>query len=489
LKLRLKSLENILKLIPHELVQGDYKTMIKGVAIDTRQLDPGQLFIAIRGVTQDGHQYIGQAIEKGVEAIVCSDLPGKLPPGIAVVKVEDTRKIAGVIAANFYDHPSRSIKLVGVTGTNGKTSIVQLSHRLFTALGYRTGMLSTIENKIADRTLRADLTTPDAVSLQKMLAEMLESGCTHAFMEVSSHALDQFRVQACRFSVAVFTNLTHDHLDYHGTFDQYLKAKKVFFDNLDREAHALVNIDDRHGLVMVQNCQASVRTYALRKAASFKGKVIDNTSEGLQLLIDGTELHCQLVGAFNASNLLAVYAIACMLDQEKLAVLRAISNLQSPAGRMEVVRDPERSITAFVDYAHTPDALKNVLETILEIRRPGQEVITVVGCGGNRDALKRPVMARLAVQYSDRVILTSDNPRFEDPEQIIREMEAGIPAGKKQQVLSITNRKEAIRTAAVMCKDGGIILVAGKGHENYQEIQGERKPFDDREVLRECFAK
>lgn len=468
-------------------MQGDYSPMIRGIAIDSREINSNYLFIAIKGVAQDGHQFIEKAIEFGATVIVGTELPKELPVNISLVKVADTRTLAGEIAANFYDHPSRKLSLVGVTGTNGKTSIVQLSHKLFSSLGHKTGMLSTIENKIENRILPSTLTTPDAVSLQRMLAEMVTARCGYAFMEVSSHALDQGRVQGCHFSVAVFTNITHDHLDYHGTFDQYIKTKKRFFDSLGSEAHALINIDDNRGRVMVQNTHATVHTYALQKAAHFKGKVIANTSEGLQLQVDGTELHSQLVGAFNASNLLAVYAIARLLEQEKLAVLQTVSGLPAPAGRMEVIRDSNRGITAFVDYAHTPDALKNVLETIQEIKRKGQEVITVVGCGGNRDALKRPVMAALAVQYSDKVILTSDNPRFEDPEQIIREMEEGIPPAKKHEVLSITNRKEAIKVASAMVKNGGIILVAGKGHENYQDIQGEKKPFDDRQILQDCF--
>ncbi|MBK8504258.1 MAG: UDP-N-acetylmuramoyl-L-alanyl-D-glutamate--2,6-diaminopimelate ligase [Saprospiraceae bacterium] len=484
----MKNLSQILDQIDHQLVTGDYLRLISGVEIDSRLIKEQGLFIAIEGTVSDGHEFIGSALANGATAIICNRLPGELVDGITYIMVENTRMVVGFLAANFYDHPSKKLKLVGVTGTNGKTSFVQLAQRLFSLLGHKSGMLSTIENKIDRQVLSASLTTPDAISLQKILAEMVRSECTHVFMEVSSHALDQGRVSGCHFQAAVFTNLTHDHLDYHGTFDHYIKSKKLFFDRLENDAHALINIDDRHGQVMVQNTQAKVHTYALRKAASFKGKIIDNSAHGLHLQIDGTEMHSALVGAFNASNLLAVYAVARILGQDKLDVLQNLSGLAAPAGRMEVVRDQSRQVTAFVDYAHTPDALKNVLETIVEIKQRGQQVVTVVGCGGNRDALKRPVMAKLAVQYSDRVILTSDNPRFEDPEQIIKDMENGIPSGEMYKVLSITNRREAIKVAIAIIDEGGIILVAGKGHENYQDIQGIKKPFDDREVLKECFT-
>ncbi|MCL4113155.1 UNVERIFIED_CONTAM: hypothetical protein GTU68_065791 [Idotea baltica] len=415
------------------------------------------------------------------------DRPIELHPKLTYILVGDTHEVAGQLAANFYDHPSRKLKLVGVTGTNGKTSIVQLSHRLFSALDIKTGMLSTIENKIGNVVLPSSLTTPDAITLQRLLAKMVEEHCQCAFMEVSSHALDQGRVLGVTFSVAVFSNITHDHLDYHGTFDHYIKAKKQLFDSLGKESQALINIDDRRAMVMTQNTKAFVSTYALQKAANFKGRVLDNSSSGLHMFIDGVEVFCHLVGAFNASNLMAVYGIARLIGLEQGEVLKYLSNLRPPSGRMEVVYDKTRDITAFVDYAHTPDALQNVLETISEIKRKGQQVITVVGCGGNRDATKRPMMTEIAARYSDQVILTSDNPRFEDPYEIIKEMQVGIPAHKKHDILSIVNRREAIRIASSMIHQGGIILVAGKGHEDYQEIEGKKHPFDDKLVLRECF--
>lgn len=456
--------------------------------IDSRQLVKNGLFIAIKGTGTDGHEYINQAIDKGAIAVVLQNIPGQLVENITYIQVDDSRYSAGLIASAFYDHPSQKLDLIGVTGTNGKTSLVQMSHRLFNDLGHRVGMLSTIENKIGDSVLPATLTTPDAVSLHRMLARMVAEKCTYAFMEVSSHALDQQRTSGCQFKIGIFTNITHDHLDYHGTFDNYLNAKKSFFDHLGKESVALINIDDRHGSVMVQNTHAEVQTYALRKAATYKGKILDNSAEGLHLQVDGTEIHSQLVGAFNASNLLAVYAIARITGHEKMDVLQKLSTISAPPGRMEVIKNPAKNITGFVDYAHTPDALKNVLETINEIKRGKQNVITVIGCGGNRDALKRPVMARIAVQYSDRVILTSDNPRFEDPEAIIREMEAGIPQDLRNKVLSITSRKEAIKVASALAPEDAIILIAGKGHETYQEVKGVRTPFDDRAVLQDCFT-
>jgi len=483
----LKKITQIFDQVKHELIQGSYETLISSIEIDSRRLQKESLFIAIKGVLQDGHKYIDNAIVSGATCIVCTDLPEELHPKLTYIRVGDTHEVAGQLAANFYDHPSTKLRLVGVTGTNGKTSIVQLSHRLFSALGIKTGMLSTIENRIGDVVLPASLTTPDPITLQRLLAEMVDQDCEFAFMEVSSHALDQGRVRGVLFSVAVFTNITHDHLDYHGTFDQYIKAKKVLFDSLAKESYALVNIDDRRGSVMTQNTKAVIQTYALQKAANYKGRVLDNSATGLHMLIDGVELFCHLVGAFNASNLLAVYGIARLLGREQSEVLQYLSSLRPPAGRMEMVYDKERDITAFVDYAHTPDALKNVLETISEIKRKGQQVITVVGCGGNRDATKRPMMTEIAARFSDQVILTSDNPRFEDPYEIIKEMQVGIPENKKHDILSIVNRREAIRVASSMIHHGGIILVAGKGHEDYQEIDGVKHPFDDRLVLKESF--
>lgn len=474
--------------IDHRLVQGDRDQPVSSVEIDSRLIGANGLFIAIKGTASDGHDFIGKAIGQGARTIVFQVPPTVLQTGITYIQVENSREAAGRIAAEFFNHPSRKLALIGVTGTNGKTSLVQMSHRLFMSLGYKAGMLSTIENKIGQEVLPAALTTPDAISLQKMLAQMVVEECQYAFMEVSSHALDQHRVAGCEFKVAVFTNITHDHLDYHGTFDLYIKAKKLLFDHLSPDSAALINLDDRHATVMVQNCAANILTYALRKAADYKGKILENSADGLHLVLDGTEIHSQLVGSFNASNLLAVYAIARIMGQEKMDVLQHLSKVAAPAGRMEAIKNPSGSQVAFVDYAHTPDALENVLQTIHEIKKSGQRVITVVGCGGNRDALKRPVMAKIASQFSDQVILTSDNPRFEDPEQIIREMEAGIPQDRRQKALSITNRREAIKTAIALAGEGAIILVAGKGHETYQEIRGVKNPFDDRKILMEYFS-
>ncbi|MCB0670266.1 MAG: UDP-N-acetylmuramoyl-L-alanyl-D-glutamate--2,6-diaminopimelate ligase [Saprospiraceae bacterium] len=484
----MKSLAQILVNLNYQLIKGDLSQLVSTVEIDSRLMKDKGVFIAIKGLAADGHDYIEKAIGLGATAIIFEVRPEVLQDHVTYVQVENSRAVTGLIASRFFDQPSEKLALIGVTGTNGKTSVVQMSHRLFSRLGYKSGMLSTIENKIGDEILPASLTTPDAVSLQKMLAKMVAEKCEYAFMEVSSHALDQFRVNGCHFKIAVFTNITHDHLDYHGSFSQYIKAKKLFFDGLAPDSFALINLDDRNAEVMVQNCAATVVSYALKKASAYKGKILDNTSQGLHLVIDGVEVHSQIVGSFNASNLLAVYAIARIAGQEKIDVLTNISSLSSPPGRMEAIKNPKRNVVAFVDYAHTPDALQNVLQTINEIKNNDQEVITVIGCGGNRDALKRPVMAKIASQFSDRVILTSDNPRFEDPDQIIREMEAGIPDEGRKSTLSITNRREAIKVACALAAEGAIILVAGKGHENYQEIKGVRNAFDDREILREYFV-
>ncbi len=484
----MKTVSQLLDQISHRLVQGDYSQMVSGVELDSRKVQNQCLFIAVRGKEADGHSFIRQAIKEGAIAIICEDPSVVSDPNVTIVEVKNSREVVGVLASNFFDHPSRKLKLIGVTGTNGKTSVVQLSHHLFMSLGAHSGMLSTIENKIGFDKLDASLTTPDAVSLQRLLAQMVASDCRYAFMEVSSHALDQHRTAGCKFDVAVFTNISHDHLDYHGSFNKYIAAKKSFFDRLESDAVALINIDDRRGEVMVQNSKAKVNHFALKKAATFKGKILDNSVDGLHLLIDDVELHAQLFGAFNASNLLATYAIARVMGHEKIDVLKQLSTLKPPRGRMEVVKDDRRRIVAFVDYAHTPDALENVLRTLNEIKRRNQQIITVVGCGGNRDHIKRPMMAEIAVRYSHQVILTSDNPRNEDPGEIIRQMETGVPKEQKSKVLSITDRRVAIRVASALSQEEGIVLVAGKGHETYQEVMGEYKPFDDREVLKSIFS-
>lgn len=482
----MKTIEEVLEGIVFEEVQPSAFTSVVGVAIDSRQVQNQYIFIAVRGEETDGHLYINSAIEAGATLIISEEMPKKLAQKVGFIKVAGTRQIAGKIAASFYGHPSTKLKLVGITGTNGKTSVAQLCHHLFMQLGYKCGLLSTIENKINSEVLPSHLTTPDPVSLQELLHQMVADGCTHAFMEVSSHALVQSRVSACRFAGGVFTNITHDHLDYHGTFAAYIQAKKTLFDHLDEDAFALTNIDDRNGEIMVQNCAGLVKSYALKKAADYKGKILDNAASGLHMLINQVEVYTRLVGAFNASNLLAIVGIADLLGEDRYEVLRAITLMSAPAGRMDMVRSHD--FTAFVDYAHTPDALENVLQTLVEIRRKGQKIITVVGCGGDRDKAKRPKMAKIATKYSDRVILTSDNPRSEDPNEIIREMEAGLERSDLMRVISITDRREAIKAAVMLGVADGIVLVAGKGHEKYQEIKGKKNPFDDKKILEELIG-
>ena len=479
-----KRLQDILTGIEHEVIQGSTDCTIHDVAIDSRQVVPGAIFIAIEGHTVDGHQFINAAISAGAVAIAISKNI-ELPPDINIIKLAQSRGGASLVANNFFDHPSSKLNLVGVTGTNGKTSITYLLHQLFSGLGYKCGLLSTIETRIGNRSLPSRLTTPDPVSFHRRLAEMVEAGCDYVFMEVSSHALDQARVLGARFKLAIFSNITHDHLDYHGTFQEYIRVKKMLFDGLEPEDFALVNADDKHSTVMLQNCHAHQFAYALQRAADFKGRVLASETSGLQLLIDGSEVFSRLIGFFNAQNLMAVYGASMILGQEKFEVLRTISELQPPPGRFEVLENRARNIVALVDYAHTPDALQKVLEAIQEIKQGSEVVITVVGCGGNRDAAKRPKMAKIACHYSDRVILTSDNPRDEDPDQIIADMREGLDDDQLQKVLSITNRREAIKTACMLATKLSVILVAGKGHETYQEIRGKRLPFDDREVVRQ----
>lgn len=467
-------------------ILGDSARMVKGIAFDSRKVLPGFLFVAQRGSHADGHQYIPVAIEKGAAVIVCEEWPGIIQEHILYVKVQDAGAALGHIAAAWYGFPSEKIKVTGVTGTNGKTSIATLSYRLFKQLGYKAGLISTISTIVGEKEETATHTTPDALRLQSLLAEMVNEGCEYCFMEVSSHAVVQQRIAGVRFTGGIFTNLTHDHLDYHGTFAEYLKAKKAFFDELTPEAFAITNIDDKNGRVMIQNCKARSLTYSTRTLADFHCKVIESHFDGMLLNIDGKEVWTRFVGKFNASNLLAVYASALSLGQASEEVLTGISELTPVAGRFDAIRSAD-GILAIVDYAHTPDALKNVLSAIDEIRSGNEQVITVVGAGGDRDRTKRPEMAREAVSGSNMVILTSDNPRTEDPEAIIRDMEAGIQnAGKK--VISITSRREAIKTAIFMAKPGDIILIAGKGHENYQEVNGVKHHFDDKEVVREFFG-
>lgn len=444
------------------------------------------MFIAIEGLQSDGHQFIESAVEKGANVVVCERYPENTSEAVCYLLVENAAEALGVFSANFYGNPSQKLKLVGVTGTNGKTTVATLLFRLFRELGYDAGLISTVENKVNDEIIPAQFTTPDALQLNELLVEMVEKGCAYCFMEVSSHALQQERVAGVNFVGALFTNITHDHLDYHKTFDNYIKAKKKLFDNLTDKAFALVNKDDRRGMVMVQNCSAKIRTFSLRSMADFKAKMLDNSFEGLLLEIDNKEIWFRLIGDFNASNLLAVYATAIMLGEEAEKTLTNLSAIEPAKGRFDQIISEK--IRAIVDYCHTPDSLENVLKTIVSLRKKNEQIITVVGCGGDRDKDKRPKMANIAARLSEKVVLTSDNPRTEDPGQIIRDMEAGLNAAQKSQVLSITDRKEAIKTACMLAGKGDIVLVAGKGHENYQEINGVRHHFDDREILEEIFS-
>ncbi|MCF3111623.1 UDP-N-acetylmuramoyl-L-alanyl-D-glutamate--2,6-diaminopimelate ligase [Niabella sp. CC-SYL272] len=467
-------------------VQGNTAIDISAVAIDSRNVKPGAVFVAVKGGI-DGHQFIDNAIQNGAIAIVCESLPQNIAEHITYVQVANTGAAAGILAHNFYGQPSGRVKLVGVTGTNGKTTIATLLYQLFSSLGFTCGLISTVQNRIGDEALEATHTTPDAVRLNALLAQMADQGCTYAFMEVSSHAIHQHRIEGLQFAGGIFSNITHDHLDYHKTFDEYIRVKKAFFDHLPKEAFALTNVDDKRGMVMVQNTRAAVKTYSLKTTSDFKGKILDNHIMGLHMMIDEQEVHFRLIGEFNAYNLLAVYGAAICLGEEKVPVLQALSVLNGAAGRFEYLVSAHENVIGIVDYAHTPDALLNVLATIKKLRKGFEQVITVVGCGGNRDKTKRPVMAEVACEYSDKIIFTSDNPRNEDPQEIIKEMEAGVPAGARRKCLSITDRREAIKTAISLANPSDIVLVAGKGHETYQEVKGVRNHFDDREVLKEIF--
>lgn len=482
----MKQLDSILSNVHIQETIGAVSRPIQNIHFDSRKVGAGDMFVAVRGTQTDGHRYIEQAIRQGVSVIIAEELPEQLTSGVTFLKVPDSAEALGWLASNFYGNPSQQLKLVGVTGTNGKTTTATLLYELFTKLGYKVGLLSTIENKIGKAIVPASHTTPDAVGLNALLAEMVETGCSYAFMEASSHAIDQRRIVGLTFAGAVFTNITHDHLDYHKTFKAYIEAKKRLFDELPKGSFALVNKDDKRGSVMLQNTQAKKYYYSLHHLADFKAKIIENSLLGLQLDINGQEFHGRLIGEFNAYNLLAVYAVATLLEQDKLEVLTALSQLQAAEGRFDYIIHPQKEITGIVDYAHTPDALEKVLSTIDNLKKDKQtQLITVVGCGGDRDKAKRPVMAKVACSYSNQVILTSDNPRSEEPEAILADMQEGVPLEAQRKVLSIANRREAIRTACRLAQRGDIILVAGKGHEKYQEIKGVRYPFDDKEVLRE----
>lgn len=479
-------LKELLHAIPVKELRGQLDVEVASLCFDSRKVEPGSLFIAIYGTQMDGHQFLPKAIELGASVLVVQELPAVFKENVTYVLVDDTSYALGILAANFYENPSKELKLVGVTGTNGKTTVATLLFNLFDNLGYHVGLLSTVENKIGDRIIPATHTTPDPIALNSLLRDMVSDGCDYCFMEVSSHAVAQQRIAGLRFAGGIFTNITHDHLDFHGTFDQYIKAKKKFFDDLDRYAFALTNIDDKNGAVMLQNTFAHKKTYGMQNMAEFKAKIIESHFDGMLLQIDGHEVWVKLVGSFNAYNLLAVYGAAILLEQETLKILTALSEIQGAAGRFEPIQS-SNGVVGIVDYAHTPDAVKNVLETIRDLRKPTQQIITVLGCGGDRDKTKRPEMAEVAAKLSDKVIITSDNPRTEDPYQIIKDMEAGIPAGKKKNVFTIADRREAIKAACHLAQEGDIILVAGKGHETYQEIKGIKHHFDDKEVLIEVF--
>lgn len=479
-------LKELLKHIQTYEIIGEDNLEITGISIDSRVVRQGHLFVAVKGTQTDGHNYIAAAIEKGAIAIACETLPADLSGNITYVSVRDTEDAVGKVATAFYGDPTSKLELIGVTGTNGKTTIATLLYKMFRAFGYKVGLISTVCNYIDDEAVPTDHTTPDPITLNRLLGQMADSGCKYAFMEVSSHSIAQKRISGLKFAGGIFTNLTRDHLDYHKTVENYLKAKKKFFDDMPKGAFCLTNADDKNGLVMTQNTKAKVYTYSLRGLSDFKGKVLEDGFEGMLLDINNIEVNVQFIGRFNASNLLAVYGTACLLGKPSDEVLRVLSMLRPVAGRFDAMRS-KRGYTAIVDYAHTPDALVNVLNAIHEVLGGRGKVITVVGAGGNRDKGKRPIMAQESVNGSDRVAITSDNPRFEKPQDIIDDMLAGLDSEQRSKVLSIVDRREAIRTACMLAQRGDVILVAGKGHENYQEVEGVKHHFDDKEVLQEIF--
>ena len=477
----------LLKDVRTNVMEGAADVEVMGVEIDSRQVKEGFLFVAIRGTQADGHQYIDKAVAQGAKAILCEVMPDVRQAGVCYVQVDSTEDVVGAVATAFYGYPSNHLKLVGVTGTNGKTTIATLLYNMFRKMGHKCGLLSTVCNYIDGEAIPADHTTPGPIELNRLLARMVEAGCEYAFMECSSHAIAQKRIGGLTFAGGLFTNLTRDHLDYHKTFENYRDAKKAFFDLLPKKAFAITNADDKNGMVMVQNTKAMVKTYSTRTMADFKGRIIECHFEGMYLDINGKEVGVQFIGKFNVSNLLAVYGAAVMLGKDPEQVLLVLSTLKSVSGRLEPIQSPD-GYTAIVDYAHTPDALENVLRAIHEVLNGKGKVITVCGAGGNRDKGKRPLMAQEAVKQSDRVVITSDNPRFEEPQDIINDMLAGLNAQQMKKVISIVDRREAIRTACMMAEKGDVILIAGKGHEDYQDVKGVKHHFDDKEVVRECFA-
>ena len=480
-------LQQILYKVKIISVTGTSVIEINDLQTDSREVKPGNCFIAIKGTITDGHSFIDNAITNGASAIICQFLPSIINSNIQYLVVENSATAAGVMAHNFYGQLSEKIKLIGVTGTNGKTTIATLLFKLFSQLNYKCGLLSTVQNQIADKILPSTHTTPDAISLNKLIAEMYTEGCTHIFMEVSSHAIDQHRAAGLSFAGGIFSNITHDHLDYHKTFDEYIRVKKQFFDSLPSSAFALSNADDKRGAVMLQNTKAKKYLYSLKTMADFKGKIIESSLSGLVLMINDIEVHCRLIGTFNAYNLLAVYGAAVCLGENKQTLLQILSSLNGAEGRFDYMISSNQNVIGIVDYAHTPDALLNVLATIKNLRQGEEKIITVVGCGGNRDKTKRPVMAEVACEYSDKIIFTSDNPRNEDAAQIIKDMEEGVPVIARKKYISIVDRKEAIKTAVNLAQQKDIVLVAGKGHEKYQEINGVKYDFDDKKVLSEMF--
>ena len=481
------SLQTILYGVKIHSIVGSTSLEINGLQIDSRKVRPGNCFIAVKGVIADGQNFIEDAIANGAVSIVCEIIPDVINESVHFTVVENTAKAAGIMAHNFYGRVSEKIQLIGVTGTNGKTTIATLLFKLFSALGYKCGLISTVQNQIDTEVLSATHTTPDPISLNELLAKMYDRQCTHVFMEVSSHAIHQHRIEGLRFAGGIFSNITHDHLDYHKTFDEYIRVKKSFFDALSSSAFALSNADDKRGSIMLQNTKAKRYLYSLKTMADFKARIIEDSLLGLELTINDVEVHFRLIGAFNAYNLLAAYGAAICLGEDKEKILQILSNTTGAEGRFDYLVSIKEKIVSIVDYAHTPDALLNVLATIKNLRQGEEKIISVMGCGGNRDRTKRPEMAAVACEYSDKVILTSDNPRNEDPDEIIREMEVGVPITARKKCISITDRKEAIKTAVMLAQKKDIILVAGKGHEKYQEINGIKNHFDDKEVLVEMF--
>ena len=486
--MQMKLLQDILYTVRIRSLTGRTDLHITDVQIDSRLVSQGSCFIAIKGVAQDGHAYIETAIQNGAIAIVCETLPGNLHPGVNYVQTDDAAKAAGIMAHAFHGEPSHHLKLVGVTGTNGKTTVATLLYKLFMALDLNCGLISTVNNMIGETVSPSTHTTPDVISLNILLKRMVDEGCKYAFMEVSSHAVHQQRIAGLEFAGGIFTNITHDHLDYHKTFDEYIRVKKNFFDGLPSAAFAISNMDDRNGAIMLQNTQADKFYYSLRSVADFKGRIVDNSITGLQMLVNEQDVHFRLIGEFNAYNLLAVYAAAICLGEDRLDVLQTLSNLTGAEGRFDYTVSPKQRIIGIVDYAHTPDALLNVLATIKKFQKGGEQIITVVGCGGDRDKSKRKLMGNAAAEFSTRAIFTADNPRSEDPAAILKDMSEGMDALLQRKVLVIEDRKEAIRTAVMMAREDDIILVAGKGHEKYQEIKGQRFPFDDKDILVRTFT-